>query len=467
MPCDFLHAADGMLSSRALPCNNQSSQESSPTARRRDLVDLRGRRPRLPGYPPHFPLAPLHLSPYYSCMQPDWQLTLDQLPARVWDVAIVGAGPAGSTAASLLASRGHGVLLLERHHFPRDKVCGDVLLPDAIEMLSHIGVLDRVKQAAHSLDRMRIYSPGRFTFDIDAAYLTLPRKRLDALLAHHAYETGATVCTAAVANVIQERDHVLLNLANGETIRAKYSLLATGSQVDTAHHLNLVTDPHPNALAMRCYLESDYDIPHGILSYDRALRPGYAWIFPLGDNRYNVGCGMLIEGRPNVSRTLKEMFATFCDAFPPMRQLLAQGRLVSHLTGAGIRTSFGDSEHIARGNVCAIGETVGTTLPFSGEGIGTAMRFAQIAADQLDILLLGGHSPLERIVPLMRDHFTSLFAGYRRTERWLAYPWINDLIARRVNKSRFLQDACRGIILGTVNPNEVYSVKGIVKAFMR
>lgn len=400
-------------------------------------------------------------------MQSDWQLAPDQLPARVWDVAIIGAGPAGSTAASLLASRGHSVLLLERHHFPRDKVCGDVLLPDAIEMLSHIGVFDRVTEIAHSLDRMRIYSPGRFTFDIDAAYLTIPRKRLDALLAHHSYESGATICAAAATTIEQKHDNVLLHLAGGQTIHARYSLLATGSQVDAAHHLNLVTDQHPNALAMRCYLESDCDIPHGILSYDRALRPGYAWIFPLGDNRYNVGCGMLIHGRPNVSRILKEMFATFCREFPPMRQLLAQGKLVSHLTGAGIRTSFGDSECIARGNVCAIGETIGTTLPFSGEGIGTAMRSAQLAADQLDILLLGGHSPLERIVPLMRDHFTSLFAGYRRTERWLAYPWINDLIARRVSKSRFLQDACRGIILGTVNPNEVYSVKGMVKAFLR
>ncbi len=422
--------------------------------------------PVCPANVPHFPLAPYHLSPYYSSMQPDWQPTPDQLPARVWDVAIVGAGPAGSAAASLLASRGHSVLLLERHHFPRDKVCGDVLLPDAIEMLSHIGVLDRVKETAHSLDRMRVYSPGRFTFDIDAAYLTIPRKRLDAILAHYAHESGATISTAAVTNVVQEHDNVLLHLASGHTIHSTYTLLATGSQVDTAHHLNLVSDPHPDALAMRCYLESDCEIPHGILSYDRALRPGYAWIFPLGDRRYNVGCGMLIDDRPNISRTLKEMFATFCHEFPPMRQLLSHGKLVSHLTGAGIRTSFGDSERIARGNVCAIGETIGTTLPFTGEGIGTAMRSAQLAADQLDVLLLGNRSPLERIVPLMRDHFTSLFTGYRRTERWLAYPWINDLIARRVSKSRFLQDACRGIILGTVNPNEVYSVKGIVKAFL-
>lgn len=395
------------------------------------------------------------------------QLSIHQLPDQLWDIAIIGAGPAGTTAATLLAKHGFSVLLLERHHIPRDKVCGDVLLPDAIAMLDKLGLLDQVRQAGHTLNSMRIYSPGRYSFDIDAEYLTLPRRQLDTLLARHAHQSGATICHATVTFVTQESDHAAVHTDTGQVIRAKLCLIATGSQVDTAHKLGLVADPHPDALAMRCYLESESTLPYGILSYDKELRPGYAWIFPLGNGRYNVGCGMLLHGQPDAGRKLRTMFDRFCADFPPMQQFLANGKLISHLTGAGIRTSFGPSDLISRDRICAIGETIGTTFPFTGEGIGTAMRSAQIAADHAAKILRGESPTFEPAVISMHNSFDELFSGYRKTEKWLKYGWVNDLIARRVEKSKFLKQACRGIILGTANPNEVYSLKGILKALLK
>ena len=66
-----------------------------------------------------------------------------------WDVAVVGAGPAGATAALHLARRGLRVALVDRHRFPRDKVCGDALIPDAIHALERCGLYDTVR--AHGI----------------------------------------------------------------------------------------------------------------------------------------------------------------------------------------------------------------------------------------------------------------------------------------------------------------------------
>ena len=74
------------------------------------------------------------------------QKTLHQVPGRIWDVVIVGAGPAGSIAAFYLASKGHRVLILDRARVPREKVCGDCLTADALECLERRDLYEEMGQ---------------------------------------------------------------------------------------------------------------------------------------------------------------------------------------------------------------------------------------------------------------------------------------------------------------------------------
>ena len=132
------------------------------------------------------------------------QQDASELPSTCWDVAIVGAGPAGSIAACHLASQGWRTLLIERDAFPRDKVCGDGLIPDAIRCLERARLLERVRTMAHPVSSLRVFSPSRAAVDLPGSFLTIKRLHLDHLLAHAATERGATLCRGRVKSVDAE-----------------------------------------------------------------------------------------------------------------------------------------------------------------------------------------------------------------------------------------------------------------------
>ena len=84
------------------------------------------------------------------------------------DVLVVGAGPAGSAAAMTLAKAGYDVLMVDRCVFPRDKVCGDALIPDAVQALERLGLKQRVLRHSRALDGVRVYAPGGEFIDVTA-----------------------------------------------------------------------------------------------------------------------------------------------------------------------------------------------------------------------------------------------------------------------------------------------------------
>src|SRR5512132_1647151 len=88
-----------------------------------------------------------------------------------WEVVVVGAGPAGSMAALHLAKRGHRTLLLDKDTFPRDKVCGDALIPDTIRSLKRSGLHAEVCQRALKARVSTFYSPSRIQYDVQGDFL--------------------------------------------------------------------------------------------------------------------------------------------------------------------------------------------------------------------------------------------------------------------------------------------------------
>jgi flavin-dependent dehydrogenase len=235
--------------------------------------------------------------------------------------------------------------------------------------------------------------------------------------------------------------------------------------VNLLGRLGMVNRITPSAAAVRCYLTSDVEIDRLIVSYDRSIAPGYAWIFPLGRGEYNVGCGVFFRRAKHRKINLKEMFHRFMSSFPAARELRRGLTASTPLLGAPLRCSLNGAHVVGKGKIVAIGEAIGATFPFTGEGVGKAMETAELAAKAIAACLKSGS--LEELQCLPRRLAQDLlprYRGYELAEKWLSHPWLNDLIAWRARRSKGLLDLIRGVITETVDPRCVFSVRGVLQS---
>lgn len=397
------------------------------------------------------------------------QLPIDaEMAARPWDVAIIGAGPAGSIAAHQLAARGYRVLMLDRAGFPRDKSCGGGLIADSIECLRRVGAYDKVAASAYRATMGKVYSPSRLELAVPGEYLVLRRDRLDLILARYAVAAGAVFARGTVTDVRTDGDGLVSCLVREypeRPLTARVVLIATGARVVLLQRLGMVIRRQPSAIATRCYVRSEADLKELIISYDREIIPGYAWIFPLGCGEYNVGCGVFFNGTKPPGVNLRTMLDRFASRFPAAVRLFERGEKISRNLSSPLRCSLAGAR-MQQGPVLAIGETIGATFPFTGEGIGKAMESAEIAATIVHEFLESGDADRLRAYPAeVERRLGPRYKGYRIAQRWLSRAWLNDFVARRAQKSEFLRTALAGILTEQVDPDVVFSVRGIVRSF--
>jgi geranylgeranyl reductase family protein len=401
-----------------------------------------------------------------------WQLEASSIPDRLWDVVIVGAGPAGAIAATHLAAGHHRVLLLDRKKFPREKICGDGLLPDALRCLDAIGIGEIVRDAGHKIGASVFISPSRNEVEIPGEYLTIKRSLLDMIVAQKAVDIGAVFACGEVKQLAVEPDgRVSFTIqGNEKRFRARIGILATGVNIRLFRKLNWAARKKPSGVAMRCYVRSSLVHDQLVLSFfshNRRTVPGYGWIFPMRDHEYNLGCGILSPdrvGKPTIN--LRTKFKEFIDSFPLARNLMQQSDRATALRAASLRYNFEGAYPFVNGPIVAVGETIGTTLPFIGEGIGKAMESGQRAAEAISRALDSNDlSKLSRYHQQIEFEFKTRYQGYRKAEKWLARPWLNDFIIKRFGNSRYAKKILADVIAETKNPHDIFSLKGIFKSF--
>jgi flavin-dependent dehydrogenase len=226
--------------------------------------------------------------------------------------------------------------------------------------------------------------------------------------------------------------------------------------------------PEPSAMAVRCYITSPRQIERLVISYDRSITPGYAWIFPLGGGEYNIGCGVFYRKPRHHKINLRQMFNRFTSEFPLARHLMESSTGMTPLKGAPLRCNLTGTRVLGKGRIVAIGEAIGATFPLTGEGIGKAMETAELAADAVDQMLRTGSDRQLRILPWrVRTELLPRYLGYEIGERWLSYPWLNDLVASRIARSAFLQKVVSGVISETVDPRKLFSIGSLLKSLWR
>ena len=375
-----------------------------------------------------------------------------------WDVIVVGAGPAGATAARELAALGHAVLLVDKSEFPRDKVCGDGLIADALRALHRAGLAEEAAAKGHRLGVLSAFSPSNVRVDLPGDFLTIRRRTLDHMLQRSALQRGAEFRVARVTGLREDGERVLVRTEDDAELRSRVAIVATGADVGLLGGLARPPSRGPSAVAMRCYVRSDYELNELIIAFPRWMLPGYAWIFPLGAGEYNVGCGLFYRRGRRGGSNLRQTFEAFTERFPIARELMEQASHVTTPRGARLRCGP-DAQHARPApRVLSIGETVGTTFPFTGEGVGKAMESGEMAAEQADRSLRQTDlAPLEAFPSRIESELAPRYAGYRQAERWATWPWLVDLVARRVSKSPRLHRAAAGMLNETMDPKSVFS----------
>jgi geranylgeranyl reductase family protein len=397
------------------------------------------------------------------------QREVDSLSEKGWDVIIVGGGPAGAICAVTLARYGHRVLVLDRDRFPRHKPCGDLLIADSIEVLGRVGLLEHVARVARSLKGLRVFSPSRIDFGSRGQFMTIRRYDFDSMLMQTAVEAGATFAHARVVDLRPSDSGPLTVELAGSTrpLQARIGVLATGAGVEIPYRLGMIARKQPSAVAIRCYLRSSFNLEEAVLSYDRSLIPGYAWIFPMNDGLYNVGCGNTLD-HTNGPAPLKKMLRRFMDTFPLTQELLAAGGQESDIGGAALRCKLTGWRSVVKENLVCIGEVIGTTLAFTGEGIGKAMHSGEIAGQVISEALKNSHpTDLTQFHSRLAVEIQPAYAGYLAAEKWLSRPWLNDFMARRIRRSRYLQRQLESLVSQTGDPRSLFSVKGVLRSFWR
>lgn len=397
--------------------------------------------------------------------------SLETLVERTWDAIVVGGGPAGAVAANMLSRRFSSVLLIDKAAFPREKVCGDGIIADATNCLRRLDLLDLVDKHAHRVSDSSVFSPSRIQLDLPGDYRTLKRIIFDDLLVRSAVERGAALLQSQVEAVQSDdvRGLVSVRVKGAPTpIMGRVALVATGADVSLLRPLGIVSRASPSAVAVRAYVRSSFLLDRMVVSYDRSIVPGYAWIFPMGGGEFNVGCGIFYRTASRPSWNPRAMLNRFTTEFPLASELMRHGEFVTPLRGAPLRCGLQGTHTQHRGRILAIGETLGATFPFTGEGIGKAMETAEIAAEVVtDALVADDMRVLDRFPDAIRSRLLPRYRGYHIAEQWLSVPWLNDFVARRAQRSQSLQRAMQGIINETVDPREVFSLRGILASFWR
>src|SRR5450432_1765698 len=212
-------------------------------------------------------------------------LGIELLPERC-EVLVVGAGPAGSAAAQLLARAGRDVVLVDQHAFPRDKVCGDGLIPDALRALDRLGVLERVMAEARASSALACIAPRGGRIDVPATLAVLPRKRLDEIVCSAAVAAGARMFAPLqfVAPLRDAAGRVAgATLKHGDVVReikTTWVVLATGAQPQATMAAGQCERRTPSGIAMRGYVKNAAMVARITrleVVWHKRLAPGYGW----------------------------------------------------------------------------------------------------------------------------------------------------------------------------------------------
>ncbi len=326
------------------------------------------------------------------------QVRLSIKPDFDADVIIVGAGPAGASAAYHLGSLGHKVILLDKQKFPRDKVCGDFVGPTALLELRKLGITewDEYKQS-NIVQRASLYLDGKQLISelipsipgLPKFGRVIPRIQLDDWIMNAARKVGVKFLeNHSVCAYKQLPDGICLEVKHqGKTLQlnSKVLIAADGSNSTITRQLREHTTSNTDRIvAVRAYYENVTCYPdEAELYFNASSFPGYYWLFPTGGGNANVGVGMVLETLPKTNKGLKQLLNQLIENDPVLSSRLKNSRMVTKIAGWPLNT-YNHKLPITDDRLVLIGDAAGLINPLNGEGIQYAMLSGRWAAETVN-----------------------------------------------------------------------------------
>jgi menaquinone-9 beta-reductase len=333
------------------------------------------------------------------------------------DLVVVGAGPGGSATAYYAARAGLEGLLLDRQEFPRDKPCGDGLMPHAAEEISLMGLGDWLDEPHHGkFSGFSIYTQNAFlrqkvppTFHGPYGYV-VAREETDARLVERAREAGADFRGGVHATKLLRSPAGDVTgveaTSNGETLFYEAPLVIAADGVGRFAGEGVKT--HQNSVARRQYFKGvsgpERDHLHVFVTRDMNEHgAGYGWVFYFGDGRANVGAGVSTKTLARTGRNLKDFFDHFLEE-PALADWLENAEPEGPPKSWSLKMGMWGAKRYVQG-LMTVGDAASMIHPISGEGVGYAIESGRLAA-------VWAHEARSR-----SDYSASTLRGYERQLR--------------------------------------------------
>lgn len=286
----------------------------------------------------------------------------------LYDVAVIGGGPAGSSCAAFCAAAGIRAILIEREKFPREKVCGDCLNPECWPILRRLGVDQHLRVAPHAvLDWVEFVSLRNHRIRLDLPHeengeIAIKRSVFDSILLGRARELGTEICEATTLTAISEKSGKWnLSLGADTQIRAPILVAADGRNSTVARLLGILPRLRKDRVALQAHIPLPPAFGNGVIL--QLLPDGYSGQATVNDRELNL----CLVGKPNSIREL-QIWATQKFSLSAAQQW----RTITPLA----RSPFPPAQR----NVLFVGDAARVVEPFTGEGIFYALRSGELAA---------------------------------------------------------------------------------------
>lgn len=379
------------------------------------------------------------------------------------DLLVVGAGPAGSAAATWAARSGREVLLADAAEFPRDKPCGDGLTPRAIYELRRLGLGDwlsgravnRGLRAAGFGQTLYLPWPGG---TLPAHGGAVPRLELDATIRDVAIAAGAkTVDGVRAVDVDRGPDGVRsVHLRRGSdrvTVECRQLVVADGARSQLGRVLG--REWHRDTaygVAARGYIASARSDDPWISSHlelrgtDDEILSGYGWVFPLGDGEVNIGVGTLATAARPAEVNLRHLITHYADLRRDDWQLSGDVRA----PWSALLPMGGAVSGVAGPNWVLVGDAAGCVNPLNGEGIDYGLETGRLAVD----VLASADDPTEAWPEVLFEHYGDAFSIARRLAGLLTVPGLLPAAGPVGMRSRSLMTLALRVMGNLITPDD-------------